>query len=187
MWKFTESGFERMPAFAMTAYIGLGSNLGDREKHLQQAVFLLNREPHVRVEQCSRVYETDPVGYTEQPAFLNMVAKISTTLSPEPLLDVCLRIEQALGRVRNVRWGPRTIDLDLLLYGDLSLETPRLCLPHPRMHERLFVLIPLLEVLPEEDLRAASFRKSVENLEGKEGVRSWKEINWPSVFEHSAN
>jgi 2-amino-4-hydroxy-6-hydroxymethyldihydropteridine diphosphokinase len=172
---------------AAIAYIGLGANLGDREAQLRQAVRYLHAEAGVQVERCSNLYETEPVGLTEQPPFLNMVARIRTTLRPLPLLDACLRIERALGRVRGVRWGPRTIDLDVLLYGDAVLELPELTVPHPRMFERLFVLIPLLEVLDEGAPAAVSSREALETLDGKEGVRLWKKINWPEEFEHSAN
>jgi 2-amino-4-hydroxy-6-hydroxymethyldihydropteridine diphosphokinase len=176
-----------MMGSATIAYIGLGANLGDKEEQLRQAVKRLHGEAGIRVERCSNIYETDPVGVTDQPPFLNMVARIRTILKPEPLLDACARIERSLGRVRDVRWGPRTIDLDVLLYGDEAAELPRLTIPHPRMFERLFVLIPLLEVLDEDASAAVSSREALETLDGKEGVRLWRKINWPEEFEHSAN
>lgn len=176
-----------MTSPALVAYIGLGSNLYDREALLRSAIQLLGEQPGIQVEQCSSLYETDPVGFTDQPPFLNMAVRLTTYLTPEQLLDVCLSIEHALGRVRNIRWGPRTIDLDLLLYAEIALDTPRVILPHPRMQERLFVLIPLLEIFTGSEAAAVSYRKALETLEGKEGVRLWTKIDWPKESGHSAN
>jgi len=170
-----------------TAYIGLGANIGDRERNLLQAVRALDESEGVRVIRCSSIYETDPVGYEAQPLFLNMCAAVSTTLGPRELLETCLRIERSMGRTREIRWGPRTIDLDLLLYGDVELSSPELELPHPRIAERLFVLIPLLEVLPRDDRHFACWARAVDTMEGKDGVRLWKRINWPDESGHSAN
>jgi 2-amino-4-hydroxy-6-hydroxymethyldihydropteridine diphosphokinase len=176
-----------MTSSAIAAYIGLGSNLGQREAYLSQSVRLLCRIPGVEVVRCSNIYETEPVGFTEQPAFLNMVAAVQTTCSPQCLLAQMLEIEKRLGRTRDVRWGPRTIDLDLLLYGDVRLQTEELTIPHPRMFERLFVLIPLLDVLP----RTATWYESVDvcrqKLAGKESVKLWKKTNWRREFELSGN
>lgn len=127
----------------MIAYVGLGSNLGDRKLHLDEAVRRLG------ARRVSSYRETDPVGRTDQPKFLNAVAEVDTTLGPEALLDRLLEIERDLGRVRGERWGPRTIDLDLLLYGDRVIRTPRLTVPHPRMTERRFVLEPIAELAPD--------------------------------------
>ncbi len=128
------------------AYIALGSNLGDRAAFLHMA---LERMAALgTVEAVSPVVETAPVGYAEQPAFLNAAARLDTTLPPEALLRGLLAIETALGRVRTVRWGPRTIDLDLLLYDDVVDDSPTLTLPHPRMHQRRFVLEPLASIAP---------------------------------------
>lgn len=172
---------------AVVAYIGLGSNLDDREALLRSAIRQLGEHPAIELEQCSSLYETDPVGFADQPPFLNMTARITTHLTPEQLLDICLSIEHALGRVREVRWGPRTIDLDLLLYAEVELNTPRVIIPHPRMQERLFVLIPLLEIFKGSEAVAVSYRKALETLEGKEGVRLWTKIDWPRESGHSAN
>jgi len=130
------------------AYVGLGSNLGDRAAYLLLGLSALSRLPETRLLRLSPVYETDPVG-PPQPPYLNMVAELETELSPKGLLAEMLRIEKALGRERRERWGPRTLDLDLLLYGDLVLEEAGLSVPHPRLHERAFVLVPLLDLLPE--------------------------------------
>lgn len=166
-----------------TAYIALGSNLGDREQWLLQAIKALEARANISVEAVSALYETDPVGYTDQDAFLNMAIKVSTTLSPLELLREQLDIENELGRVRQVRWGPRTIDLDLLLYDNVSLETEQLILPHPRMLERAFVLVPLHDVL---ELDHALYHEvelvAKEALQlRKEGITLWKTINWPNV------
>lgn len=160
-----------------TAYVGLGSNLGDRFGYLTAAVMRLHALGGVRVTRCSSVYETAPVGLKEQPPFLNMVIEIETSLPPRALLDAMLGVERSLGRVRTVRWGPRTIDLDLLLYGDVRMRTERLELPHPRMAERAFVLVPLLELL---DGCADEWRKALNTAEGKDDVRLWKTITWRS-------
>ena len=128
------------------AYVGLGSNLGDREGTLRRALEALGRQ--VDVTAVSSFRETDPVGLLEQPRFVNAAARVETELSPRDLLDVLLAVERELGRERRERWGPRTIDLDLLLYGDESLDEPGLTLPHPRLHERRFALEPLAELDP---------------------------------------
>lgn len=134
----------------VTAYIGLGSNLGDRRDYLDRAVESLRGQPGIEVERVSRYRETDPVGGPPgQAAYLNAAAALRTELSADELLKVLLQVEQTLGRVRSERHGPRTIDLDLLLYGDLILEHPWLIVPHPLMHERLFVLEPLVEIAPQ--------------------------------------
>ena len=130
------------------AYVGLGSNLGDRRGLIREALKRLSRIDGVRVLKRSRIIETDPVGNTEQPKFLNAVAEVETRLEPKPLLRRLRAVERELGRVRHERWGPRTIDLDLLLWGDRSMATPRLTLPHPRLAERRFVLAPLAELCP---------------------------------------
>jgi len=129
------------------AYVGLGANLGDRSAMLRAALEQLDAEPGVRVVAVSTVRETEPVGYLDQPQFLNAAAAIDTDLPPRELLDRLLGIERRLGRTREgPRFGPRTIDLDLLLYGDERVDEPGLAVPHPRLHERLFVLEPLSDL-----------------------------------------
>lgn len=130
------------------SYLSLGSNMGDRLDMLKQAVRMLAEHPSIDVAAISSLYETEPVGFTEQEPFLNMVVHVRTDLPALELLDVCQEVEQKLQRKRIVRWGPRTIDLDILLYNQDNMESERLIVPHPRMHERAFVLIPLLEVNP---------------------------------------
>jgi 2-amino-4-hydroxy-6-hydroxymethyldihydropteridine diphosphokinase len=129
------------------AYVGLGANLGDREAAILRAAELL--EP-VRL---SSIRETPPWGYADQPPYLNAVAEVETALEPRPYLDRLLEIERGLGRLRlGPRWGPRTIDLDLLVHGDTVVDEPGLTVPHPRLHERLFVLEPLAELDPDLEI-----------------------------------
>jgi 2-amino-4-hydroxy-6-hydroxymethyldihydropteridine diphosphokinase len=127
-------------------YLALGSNLGDRFANLQAAMAAL--PPAVRVLACSPVYETPPWGLADQPAFLNMALKGRTALAPLDLLKHLKRLEIELGRLPAVRWGPRRIDMDILFYDRLILETPELTLPHPRLHERAFVLVSLADLAP---------------------------------------
>jgi 2-amino-4-hydroxy-6-hydroxymethyldihydropteridine diphosphokinase len=130
-------------------YVGLGANLGDRAETLRTAMGQLGQEPGVEVVAVSTFRETDPVGLVDQPRFLNAAAAIETELPPRELLTRLLAIERRLGRSRDgPRFGPRTIDLDLLVYGDLVVDEPGLTLPHPRLHERLFAVEPLVELDP---------------------------------------
>ena len=133
----------------MRAYVGLGSNLGDREQAIEQAVALLGAEPQVEVVATSTLRETEPWGPVAQPGFLNGAVEVETSLEPRALLGVLLDVERRLGRVRDERFGPRTIDLDLLVFGDAVLDEPGLTVPHPRLHERAFALEPLHELDPE--------------------------------------
>jgi 2-amino-4-hydroxy-6-hydroxymethyldihydropteridine diphosphokinase len=135
------------------AFVGLGSNLGDRETMLRRALELLAREPGVEVRRVSTFRETEPVGYVDQPRFLNGAAELETELPATELLARLLAVERRLGRVRGgPRFGPRTIDLDLLVYGDETIEAPGLRVPHPRLHERRFALEPLAELDPGLEL-----------------------------------
>jgi 2-amino-4-hydroxy-6-hydroxymethyldihydropteridine diphosphokinase len=131
------------------AYIGVGANLGDREATMRAALAALDATPGVRVVAVSSFRETEPVGYLDQPHFLNAAASVETELDARGLLDALLAVEQSLGRTRKgTRFGPRTIDLDLLLFGDEQVDEPGLTVPHPRLHERAFVLEPLAELDP---------------------------------------
>ncbi|MDD5594261.1 MAG: 2-amino-4-hydroxy-6-hydroxymethyldihydropteridine diphosphokinase [Candidatus Margulisbacteria bacterium] len=129
-------------------YLGLGSNVGDREEYIEQAIFLLEKNPDIQVIKRSSNYETEPEGGTEQPPFINSAVAIITKLPPEKLLEVCQEIETALGRDREMEWGPRTIDIDILLFEDQIISEDKLQIPHPLMHERMFVLKPLKEIAP---------------------------------------
>jgi 2-amino-4-hydroxy-6-hydroxymethyldihydropteridine diphosphokinase len=135
------------------AFVGLGANLGDREATLRRAVALLGEDPAVEVARMSTLRETDPVGYLDQPRFLNGAAEVETELPPRALLDRLLDVERTLGRERTgPRFGPRTVDLDLLLYGGETIEEAGLRVPHPRLHERRFALEPLAELDPELEI-----------------------------------
>jgi 2-amino-4-hydroxy-6-hydroxymethyldihydropteridine diphosphokinase len=133
------------------AYVGLGANLGDRERTIRRALELLDAEEGIELVAVSTLRETDPVGYADQPPFLNGAAAVDTELAPRELLDRLLEVERELGRMRaeGQRYGPRTIDLDLLLYGDLVVDEPGLTVPHPRLAERRFALEPLHELDPD--------------------------------------
>jgi len=135
-----------------TAFLGLGSNLGDRLANLQGAVRLLAGATDIVVVASSRVWETDAVGGPPQPDYLNAVIEVRTSLSPGELLAACRRVEVDLGRVRRVRWGPRTIDVDVLLFDELTIDREELAVPHPRLTERAFALLPLLELDPHARL-----------------------------------
>jgi len=128
------------------AYVGLGANIGEPRRQLQEALQELGALPQTRVTATSKLYCSAAIGLPDQPEFLNAVAELDTGLAPEPLLDHLQEIEKRHGRERSFANAPRTLDLDLLLYGDRVLDTPRLTLPHPRMHARAFVLLPLLEL-----------------------------------------
>jgi 2-amino-4-hydroxy-6-hydroxymethyldihydropteridine diphosphokinase len=135
-------------AVTTTAFVGIGSNLGDREAHLSRAIELLSAEDAIEVSGVSQIRETEPVGPVEQGPFLNAAVQVETELAPRELLDRLLDIERRMGRVRRERFGPRTIDLDLLLYGDEVVEEPGLTVPHPRLKERRFALEPLSDLDP---------------------------------------
>lgn len=161
----------------ITVYLGLGSNLGDRWAALSDALALLNAVPGLTLTACSAVYETEPWGVIDQPAFLNLAACFATTLSPPALLAVCQSVEAQVGRTPTYRWGPRTIDVDLLLYGDrvVCQDNPDLRIPHPRLRERAFVLAPLAEIaasvaIPPDGAMVGALLTQVSSLDG---VKRW--------------
>ena len=179
MW--TGSSTERL-MHPTTAFIGLGSNLGDRRLLLTNALYSLDGQPGVRIERLSSLYESAPLApVASQPWFLNGVVEISTSLGPERLLAICQAIEEDAGRVRTIHWGPRSLDLDILLHGGAVLTSPDLILPHPEILNRHFVLAPLAElsrdlVIPGAGLRAVD---GLERVEGQElrlvsGPSWWK-------------
>ncbi len=145
-------------------YVGLGANVGDREANLRSAVVAVEARPEVRVVGASRVYESAPVGYVDQPDYLNAAIELETGVSPRDLLQILLEVERTLGRVRRRRWGPRIIDLDLLLYGHRTVQERGLTVPHPQLHLRAFVLLPLCDLSPEglDPLTGKSFRSLAE-------------------------
>lgn len=130
-------------------YVGIGSNLGKRKENCLEAISLLEESPFISVTKRSSLFETEPVGYEDQPPFINCVIEIETTLDPRRLLRVCQEVEDILGREREIRWGPRIIDIDILLYNNLVINEQDLRIPHPHMHERGFALIPLSEIAPD--------------------------------------
>ena len=161
-------------------YIALGSNMGERYMYLSQAIELLGAHPAIEIEDVSSVYETDPVGFTEQDCFLNLVIKISTNLLPQELLMVTQKVENELGRKREIKWGPRTIDLDILLYNHENIEAENLIVPHPRMFERAFVIVPLMEI--NQEINRNISRSQVEEMKRREGVTVWKQRNGEDAF-----
>ena len=153
------------------AYISIGSNLGDRPEYIREAIGKIRQSKDIEICKASSVYETEPVEYrvkdhgsglNEQHWFLNMVLELKTAIAPLNLLELLLSIENQMGRERYQRWGPRNIDLDILLYDDLVINSDKLTLPHPRMHQRRFVLVPLAEIASEVVL--PYWKKSVEKL-----------------------
>jgi len=130
------------------AFLGLGSNLGNRVENIRSAVRLMSNNPDIRIIAVSSFYESAAIGYTDQPDFVNTVIEIETTLPAMELLGFVLQTENTLGRIRNQRWGPRVIDIDILIYDELTMRTDALTVPHPRMLERAFVIVPLAEIEP---------------------------------------
>lgn len=155
------------------AFISIGSNIGERNLYLKRAIEALDNVHTVSVEKVSSIYETAPVGYTAQDDFLNVVVYLKTVLSAHALLAACQEIELDLGRERTIRWGPRTVDLDILLFNNDTIETERLLVPHPRMGERSFVLIPLLEIAPDVADPVSGKRFSEKDAAQDDDVRIW--------------
>ncbi|RLL41661.1 2-amino-4-hydroxy-6-hydroxymethyldihydropteridine diphosphokinase [Oceanobacillus piezotolerans] len=159
------------------AFLSLGTNIEPRYQYLEKAMEILESHKDITIIKKSSIYETEPVGYLDQADFLNIVIEIETSLSSISLLDFCQRIEYQLGRERNIRFGPRTIDLDILIYNQENSSVERLILPHPRMHERAFVVIPLYEISP--DIMVPKWNKTVSELRSEllesdiKGVRRW--------------
>lgn len=133
----------------MNAYLGLGSNLGDRFKNLSEAIQRLNSVEGIEVREVSAVYETDPVGDSSQPKYLNAAIRVETTLEAKKLLKACMTVERSMGRVRRAQWESRVIDIDVLFYDNEVMSTKELTLPHPLLHEREFVLRPLADIAPD--------------------------------------
>lgn len=170
-------------------YLSIGTNIGDRYVNLQHAVKLLKSKPSIEVSKISSIYETVAVGYTDQANFLNIAVEIKTTLNAFEVLAVCQSIENDLGRVREFHWGPRIIDLDILLYNHENIEAENLIVPHAQMFHRAFVLIPLVEIAPARNnahLQKAHIEREKMDSQ-KEGVMLWKTSVGVDEFVHSEN
>lgn len=169
-------------------YLGLGANLGDRESNLIKALEMLAEG--VRMEAVSSLYETEPMGYLEQPRFLNIVCRGTTPLEPQRLLALAKKIEGSLGRVASFPNAPRPIDIDILFYGDSAIDTPELVIPHPRIAERAFVLVPLAELAPElaHPLTGHTVKSMLAEVNGREGVvrREWSGAPRWAIGKHPA-
>jgi len=155
-------------------FLGLGSNLGDRRENVLAAIRQLAACPGIQVEKVSSLYETEPVGYKEQADFINAVVQISTGLSPLELLHSCQRIEAGLGRKREMHWGPRTIDIDILLFDDRVMQTAELTLPHPYLAQRRFVLLPLAELTAAPLLNGLSAAALLQQCQDRSAVVLWE-------------
>ena len=162
---------------AVRAFIGLGGNLGDPEASMRAAIAAFDAHPKTAVAAVSSLFRTPPWGVTDQPDFLNAVIALDTTLGAKPLLDFCLETELALKRVRGVRWGPRLIDMDILLYGDQRFDEDGLQVPHPRMLERAFVLAPLAEIAPGLLLEGMTAEQRLE-LVDQDGITKLPDAGW---------
>ena len=160
--------------------LGLGTNMGEREQNFVRALRLLQEQYRIKVQAVSSIYETAPFGVTDQSDFLNMTALVTTRLSPRTLLQACLQVEQEMGRVRTRHWGPRIIDIDILLYNEIKLTVPELTLPHPGILQRGFVIIPLRDVSPDLVFsNGCTVAEVAEAFEKEAGdVRLWKKVRW---------
>ncbi|MTI64987.1 MAG: 2-amino-4-hydroxy-6-hydroxymethyldihydropteridine diphosphokinase [Firmicutes bacterium] len=149
-------------------YLGLGSNIGDTKENINKAIELLKENLNISITNKSSFYETEPVGYTKQDWFLNIVIEIETTLKPYKLLEYCQYIESELKRKRIIRWGPRSIDVDILLYEGFKSNDKDLIVPHPRMCERAFVMVPLYEINKTIEINGKNIKEIIDNLDGEE-------------------
>ncbi len=159
------------------AYLGLGSNIGDRMAYLREAVDKLSSTEQIRIDKISPVYQTEPIGYVAQEDFYNMVVEIVTNLSPMHLLEACMRIEREMGRAESVHKGPRIIDIDILLYGDMLVNEYRLQIPHPLFLDREFTLRPLYDIAPDLRVETAgiSIREALDKVAGAKRVLKLEE------------
>ena len=157
-------------------YLSIGTNIGERKRNLQEAVWMLTKIPGVIVKKVSSIYETAPVGFVDQDAFLNIAVYLQTNKTADEMLVACQQVENELGRVRLIRWGPRIIDLDILLFNHENIESEQLIVPHARMYERAFVLVPLMEVVSTSSPQLQLAVEAVKNFDlQKEGIERWME------------
>ena len=152
-------------------YLSLGSNMGDRERNISEAVRQIGTLKETKIGKLSSIYETEPVGYICQDRFLNAALLVRTGLRPDQLLFELQEIENRMKRVRTIRWGPRTIDIDILLYDNIRIDTPQLTVPHPRMTERAFVLIPLKEIFEGSIIQGMEIDELIDRCDDKNGIR----------------
>lgn len=152
-------------AKSVTAYIGIGGNVGDVFENMKSALNLLNDHSSISVNRISRVYKTPPWGIEDQDWFLNACVSVETNLTAQELLQSCLEVEVALKRIREIRWGPRTIDLDILVFGEENIAHDNLQVPHPRMHERAFVLMPMADIAPDLFLNGKTISQWLEAID----------------------
>lgn len=160
-----------------TSYLALGANIGDKRHNLRAAVGML-RAAGCEVTGVSSLYATKPVGVLDQPDFVNAVIEVSTSLAPLDLLDLCLGVEQKLGRERTIRWGPRVIDVDILIYEGVAMNETELVVPHPRMLERAFVLVPLAEIAPDLVLASGETASQAADRVDKTGIEKLGDSTW---------
>lgn len=162
-------------ASEVSALIGLGGNVGDVVGSMQRAINAIEIRQDCSVSAVSKVYQTPPWGITDQDWFYNACAEVQTSLSPGALLDLLLTIELAQGRVRDQRWGPRTLDLDIIAFGDEKIETERLTIPHPRMGERAFVILPLMDICPDRIIGGKSVKNYAAGLD-RSGIKEAEDV-----------
>ena len=158
------------------AYLGLGTNMGDKQAYLKEACKIISDNPNINIVKISKIYKTKAWGYTNQDDFLNICIEVDTNLSPEELLEVCHEVENKLNRVRVIRWGPRTIDVDILFFNNIISTDENLTLPHPRIKERAFVLIPLMDLNKELVIDNKTISYYLSNLE-KEELKQVEEVD----------
>lgn len=163
------------------AYLGLGTNMGDKQAYLKEACKIISDNPNINIVKISKVYKTKAWGYTNQDDFLNICIEVDTNLSPEELLEVCHEVENKLNRVRVIRWGPRTIDVDILFFNNIISTDENLILPHPRIKERAFVLIPLMDLNKELAIDNKTISYYLSNLE-KEELKQVEEVDMKIII-----
>ena len=173
---------------AEIAFVALGANIGQREQQLHSAIKMLHTFAGVHVLACSEVYETPPFGVLDQPPFLNMVIAVRTTRDAHSFFECMMETEKQLGRTRELHWGPRTIDLDLLWFGDQTINSEHLTVPHPHLYTRAFVLVPLMDLIHQyAPQRAALVDQALRVQSDKGDIKKWTTIEWPTESAHFAN